>query len=439
MKTICIALALLSFCICSNAVASVDFIANKVCFGTYTTFVATSSYADSTVLYYKWDLNNDSIFSDATGKTISYLFADADTFLVRVRVTINDGTSYDMVTPKEVVVYPIPNANFHTENMCEGKIALFQSTSTLLYGIIKEYKWDFNNDGNVDHLDTISGNASMNFGQAASFITKLEIVSDKGCHAVTTKSTQVYHTPDAQFSVQNACLGENTNFINQSTLTGELMLYYLWDFGDGQQSTVTGNPTHTYNSNGPFNAKLITVSENNCKDTFSLSANVNPMPTLTLNYSGDTVFYEGGSIQINAMGSFDNVQWSNGETNPVITVTQGGMITATASTSDGCTVQKSVSVQVIHTNMPVIRNNILTPNGDGINDVFYIENLSQYQNCKIEIYNSFGDKVFWSDVNYNNNWDGRLNGSGDLLDAGAYYYYIQADNTTSKGCINILH
>lgn len=419
--------------------ASVDFTASNVCKGSYTTLEASSSYADAEILYYKWDLNNDGIFADATGKKISYLFADADTFPVRVRVTTTDGSNHDMTAPKDVIVFPIPDVNFHIDNICEGKTAMFQSTSTLNYGTIKQYIWDFNNDGNPDHLDTLSGSFSMYFGEAASFITKLEVVTDKSCRSFATKSTQVYHTPEALFSVQNACAGENTMFINQSTLAGgEPVLYNLWDFGDGQQAASPGNQAHQYNSPGSFSAKLIVVSANNCKDTFILNTAVNPLPTLTLEFSGDTVFYEGDKVTITAKGDFSSVKWSTGETTPSVTINQSVSDTVTAFSASGCKIKKTVRTSSIQADTPVIFNNILTPNGDGINDLFIIENLSRYVKCDLFIYNSYGDKVFWQN-GYNNGWGGQLNGKSHTLDAGAYYYIIDTDKGSFTGCLNIIH
>lgn len=68
--------------------------------------------------------------------------------------------------------------------------------------------------------------------------------------------------------------------------------------------------------------------------------------------------------------------------------------------------------------------NAFSPNGDGMNDVFYIPDFKTYTNIKLQVVNAWGQLVFSSD-NYLNDWDGVANQgakAGQLLDAGTYYY-----------------
>ena len=73
----------------------------------------------------------------------------------------------------------------------------------------------------------------------------------------------------------------------------------------------------------------------------------------------------------------------------------------------------------------------LTPNGDGINDFFLIEGLSNYKSNSVVIANTYGNIVYTT-TNYNNStirFDGRLN--GQYLPKGTYFYYIEYVSSTS--------
>lgn len=73
--------------------------------------------------------------------------------------------------------------------------------------------------------------------------------------------------------------------------------------------------------------------------------------------------------------------------------------------------------------------NIFTPNGDGLNDFFYIKkrNISKISGV---IYNRWGLKMAqWTDLNYN--WDGKSPNGKDASD-GTYYFIIKADGTDGK-------
>lgn len=429
MKRYLFSQILFLFCSIYIQAATVDFTANKVCKGNYTTLVALTNVHDSLVSSFKWDLNNDGIFTDAYGKTVNYLFADADTFLVSLKIIEKNGTENTLASPKEVIVYPIPEVNFHSDNLCEGKSATLKSTSTIQYGALTHFYWDFDNDGAIDNNS--GSTVYYNCGTPSTFISKLEVESDKGCRAFTTKTTTVYPQPQASFTSQNTCKGNIANFVNNTSIYGDNIMFNLWDFGNGDYSTTTGNANYIYENIGNYNVKLIAISNNNCKDTFNLNITVYDSPVLNLTYTPDTVIFEGGTVQITADGTFNNYNWSTGETSQSISVSQAGNYSLEVTDNNGCKDVKSITIRTTSVTEIRIKSDILTPNNDGFNDFFEVEDLNAYTKCTITIYDSWGMEVF-SSTDYKNDW------SGDKLETGAYYYIIETDKGETKGNVNIL-
>ena len=73
----------------------------------------------------------------------------------------------------------------------------------------------------------------------------------------------------------------------------------------------------------------------------------------------------------------------------------------------------------------------ITPNGDGVNDTWFINNIVNYPNCIIRVYNRWGQEVFYT-VGYQNDWNGHYeNKSGSLPDSASYYYQIDVDGNGS--------
>lgn len=73
--------------------------------------------------------------------------------------------------------------------------------------------------------------------------------------------------------------------------------------------------------------------------------------------------------------------------------------------------------------------NGFTPDGDGINDNWIIENIDNYPTNTVSIFNRWGNKV-WSTSNYNNTnnfWNGKHT-NGSSLPSGTYFYIIEIDN-----------
>jgi gliding motility-associated-like protein len=74
--------------------------------------------------------------------------------------------------------------------------------------------------------------------------------------------------------------------------------------------------------------------------------------------------------------------------------------------------------------------NGITPNNDGINDVWSIKNTAICRKISVRIYNRWGNVVYRDD-NYSNNWGG-TNQSGDKLPQGTYFAVIRLDDDTES-------
>ena len=81
-------------------------------------------------------------------------------------------------------------------------------------------------------------------------------------------------------------------------------------------------------------------------------------------------------------------------------------------------------------------SSLFTPNGDGMNDYWYIPGLEEYGNVTVTVYNRFGQPVYES-TRYKNDWDGTWNGYP--LPSASYYYIIKSSlKGFIKGVVNIV-
>jgi gliding motility-associated-like protein len=87
--------------------------------------------------------------------------------------------------------------------------------------------------------------------------------------------------------------------------------------------------------------------------------------------------------------------------------------------------------------------NVITPNGDGKNDVWEIDYLYRLQNYTITIKNLQGDTVYENEGDYaNNKWKGQNQFNGESLPDGMYWYIIRFKDGRKKpilGSIGILN
>ncbi|MGB0869346.1 MAG: gliding motility-associated C-terminal domain-containing protein [Flavobacteriales bacterium] len=83
-------------------------------------------------------------------------------------------------------------------------------------------------------------------------------------------------------------------------------------------------------------------------------------------------------------------------------------------------------------------NNYLTPNNDGVNDFWVVENVELYSDYSLEIYNNTGQIIFETSSNYDNTWDG-TNTDGDKVSSGVYFYVFKNKDQVYKGNIHVLN
>jgi gliding motility-associated-like protein len=78
--------------------------------------------------------------------------------------------------------------------------------------------------------------------------------------------------------------------------------------------------------------------------------------------------------------------------------------------------------------------NAFSPDGDGLNDTWVIDNASDLAGHEIVVFNIFGQEVFHQ-TGYDTPWDGTVN--GNLVPSGEYYYLIKGDKVNKKGAMLI--
>jgi gliding motility-associated-like protein len=101
----------------------------------------------------------------------------------------------------------------------------------------------------------------------------------------------------------------------------------------------------------------------------------------------------------------------------------------------GNTVECIFTVTVLLKDLEINLSQIVTPDGDGYNDSWQIENINELPDNEVIIYDRWGGQVFKTRAYHNdtNAWDGTR--SGNILPTGTYFYYLKVkygDRTVKK-------
>ncbi len=350
-----------------------------------------------------------------------------DTTWYRVIVQSNM-CSADTSASVMIIVYPKPIAMFSADTVCYGNATTFLNTSTIPSGFIQFNQWDFG-DGN----NSLSPSPTHTYGAAGTYSATLMLTSNMGCLDTAVVSVLVNALPPATISASgplNFCTGDTL------TLSATAGAYdYIWSTTDTTVSTMV-------TATGTF-VLTITDSLTGCVNMDSVSTIVYPSPTVSAGADidlslGSTVDLEGSGTGIISWLWFPNTGLTNSSiSDPAAAPTVTTIYTLTGTDGNGCTDVDTMTITVI-LDYNVTISNLMTPNDDGYNDRWIVQNIENYPNTKVIVVNREGQVVFSSD-NYDNNWDG-TGKSGKGLPDGTYYYVIQFENDEKiyKGAITIL-
>jgi len=392
------------------------FTVNNACLGQSVNFTdhSTTNVGNINVWHWSFGTGDTSSIQNPT-----HTYTTSGTHTVQLLVSVGNNCK-DSVT-KTVDINPVPISSFTLSANCMSDSAVFTNTSTISQGAIATWLWNFGDGHNASTQNPHHLYDSI----APSFTVSLTAISDSGCSASITHTLTLHPSPSAGFAAQSNCLTLTVNFKDTSkVILPDTISLYNWSFGDGGTSAVA-NPSYTYSTTGSYTVLLQVQTNNGCKDTATKVVTTgNPV---VAQYIPD-----GGSYNVHQDIDFTNQStgasiylWNFGDNSTTSTLpnpTHGFNLAGTytvaliVTNSMGCsdTVKHEFTVNPSGHAVPTG----FSPNGDGLNDAFYIMG-GPFDQYDLRIFNEWGQQIFMSD-NQSAKWDGTFNGVKQP--AGTYMY-----------------
>lgn len=326
-------------------------------------------------------------------------------------------------TPSVVIEYE--------KDICEGENLNFSITESEFLGDAPTYRWF--SQGNTVPLSDLEVLELLNQTNAPTIF--LEVTSNERCvlPADLIKQSNVltptiYPFPDLEIAnVQDVCREEQV--VLTVTDNNNVATSYLWV--DVEDNTVFSSQNNTLDL-GSVNASRnirVVANENGCADSVTTSVGV---VDVAVKIDADKAkILEGDQVDIVVSTSAPDVVTSSIEDPGFNWVTNEGRETRTpdetatyqvTATNGGCTATDTVTVIVVGSlNAPYF----FSPNNDDNNDAWIVNELNNYDNTQVTIFNRWGSKIITLD-NQENVWDG-LYRSGEPVPEGVYYYVVEGE------------
>jgi gliding motility-associated-like protein len=373
---------------------------------------------DANNLKKHWVFGNGQTAGDVAAVTQTYSAAGA--YQVQLQTVYQD-LCFDTAR-YDVNIWPLPNTFAGNDTfVCRGTPAQLMATGAA------QYTWS----AAPDISCTQCASPLINPVNNSSYV--VTGVSGHGCVKSDTVNVRVRQPFTMQVQPGDTiCAGE------QVRLGASGADQYEWTVSAGLDNARSASPkaspdhTTTYTVVGRDNDHCFA-------DTGNVQITVFPIPTV---FAGqDTTVNTGAIVQLTAACSKDVTSYTwTPSTNlscancasPRVEVKGTVTYRLTATNQGGCAASDDVTITSVCNGDNYFIPNTFSPNGDGMNDVFYVRGKGINLVHSLRVFNRWGQTVFEKrDFNANDpnaGWDGKINGKIADMDVYVYIVELYCDN-----------
>jgi gliding motility-associated-like protein len=289
---------------------------------------------------------------------------------------------------------------------------------------------------------------SLNYANVTTTTWYGVLVKSGGCPADTSSIEKVNVAPKTVAgtlsSSKSVCYGVGRDTIRLKGKVGKV-LTWLQSTNNGASWIPIANQSDSLIYNGLVQTTWykVVVQSGYCDKDTTLAVAITVFPKTPVDAGPTATITAGQSFTLAGTGNgtplWTPSTWLSDPAifTPVATPETTTTYTLFVTDSKNCINSDTVTIIVFKMKYDGKITNLFTPNGDGVNDTWYLQDIQKFPDNEVIVYNIYGQEVF-SKKGYANDWKGTYNGA-DLPD-GTYYYVLRFDHSdvVFKGSVDIL-
>jgi gliding motility-associated-like protein len=313
--------------------------------------------------------------------------------------------------PVDISSIPVPGIRVDKPAQCQiNNKFVFTNTSTNQVGAMR-YRWIMG-----DGFTATSRNITYSYKKPGTYEVQMVVYSNNACADSSNLTVVVYPNVLAEFSIEPVCINDPVLPVNKTIDPGTTTVYYLWNFGNGQTSTLRNPPVQVYPVAGNYVMSL-SVSTAQCPFPLNIQKRFVRVekPAQAIN---QPVAYAIANypLTLEARPIGNNVLWQPAVSldnatsyTPMFTDNIERQYTIKLKTAAGCI---TVDTQLVKINkhITIFVPNAFTPNDDSRNDLLrpFMTGIKELKYFKI--FNRWGQLIYETQ-SLKSGWDGRFKGN----------------------------
>lgn len=300
-----------------------------------------------------------------------------------------------------------------------------------------DLQWDFISGNGAQIIQgKYSDKILVNFLGSGDFVLQFKESIEGGCFKTKELEITVYPPPSVSFTMDQACLNQETKFFNTSSNTLPIVSC-LWNLPNYQFQQE--DLTFTFLNTGDFPVTLEMIDEKGCTNSLTQMVSVTNPPLVDFYISPQVLSTTNSEFSTTNLSSEGKYFWDFGddesslEFEPVYNFESAGwqQITLYVEDENGCvdSVYKEVLVEV---DLIIYLPNAFTPDGNVNNEFFgpvgfELEKLSSFN---MQIINNWGEVIFESN-DIGNYWNGNTKDNKPAM-VDTYTWSIRIEDELGK-------
>lgn len=293
------------------------------------------------------------------------------------------------------------------ENLVTASFDLTTANVTLQTGTTKKYYKSVQDAiSETNEIPAVMATAYI----SPSGVAYVKVFNENGCYAIAKITLQVIPP------VYSAVLKDKIICIEDKTVldAGAGFDGYEWSTGATTQ-TISDAGVGTY---------WVKLKTGECISYQTVKVYASDQPVVSsieISNTTVTINVDGGKAPYKY--SMDNVNWQ--DSNVFTNISRGDHMIYVKDAYD-C---EPIKIDIVVPNLI----NVITPNGDGVNDVIDYSALANKQNLVFNIFDRYGNKIFHADRFNNYKWDG--SSGGKKVPTGNYWYSVTWNENDQKNTL----